>query len=335
MRIRVTGHSGEDCFPFGTGGPWKKFVDVLLEGGHEICEMDLNQPADALIANSHSRKFIEYCEQHNIPKERRILVLWEPYVVETTRYKEDVLENYGHVFAPSIIWAKTINATSFKWPQDAVEPTPKVFELWSARENSCVMLQGNKFSARKGELYSLRRKVLRNVRTHDLSLYGTNWNRGFGFDWWHWSRSALNSRVKDLKLGSGFGIGRKYKNYIGPVEDKQETLRKFKISVVIENSPDFVSEKLFDSVRAGCVTIYVGPSLREFGIPATAAIEMMPNAKQIAAAIRALQAQPEFALEEIAKNQNKSLQVISPEWENNVVLQKLAQEMIVRFSIKG
>jgi hypothetical protein len=52
------------------------------------------------------------------------------------------------------------------------------------------------------------------------------------------------------------------------------------------------------------------------------------------ATIRALQAQPELALEEIARNQNLSLQGISPEWENNVVLQKLAQEMIIRFSIK-
>jgi hypothetical protein len=332
MRIRVTGHSAEDCFPFGAAGPWRNFANVFLSGGHQICDSDLAQPADVLIANSHSKKFMDYCENNKIVKERRVLILWEPYVVETIRYKPEVLANYGHIYAPSINWAKKINGQPFNWPQDAIEPNPNIFKFWSERINSCVMLQGNKYSGRKGELYSLRRKVLKRLRINELSLYGTNWNRGFSFDWWHWSRSILNSKLSDIDLRSCYGIGRKYMNYVGPVKEKEQTLRQFKISVVIENSADFVSEKLFDSVRAGCVTVYVGPPLQEYGIPGGAAIQLAPNSLKIAEAIQALLISPDEELENIAKKQYLHLQDISSAWENNIVLENLASELLLRLS---
>lgn len=332
MRIRVTGHSAEDCFPFGTGGPWKKFANVILNQGYQLCDSDLAQPADVLIANTHHKKFMDYCEINDIPKERRVLILWEPYVVETTRYKPEVLQNYGHIYAPSINWARRINAQPFNWPQDAIEPNLEIFNLWSERISSCVMLQGNKYSCRKGELYSLRRKVLRRMKIEELSLYGTNWNRGIGFDWWQWSRTILNSKIRDIDLKSCYGMGRKYKNYAGSVNEKELTLRKFKISIVIENSADFISEKLFDSVRAGCVTVYVGPPLQEFGIPSDAAIQLEPNGIKIAEAIQELLSNPDEELEKIARKQYRQLQTVTSSWENNTVLENLASDLLLRLS---
>lgn len=332
MRIRVTGHSGEDCFPFSTGGPWRKFAEVFLTNGHQICELDLDQPADALIANSHSKKFIDYCEFNSIPRERRVLVLWEPYVVETTRYRKRVLANYGHIFAPSILWADRIKGLSFNWPQDEVASDLTTFTNWSDRHSAAVMIQGNKFSARKGELYSFRRRVLNGMSLGELSLFGTDWNRGIKFDWWHWSRSALNSKISDLSASSLFGIGRKYESYLGPVEDKAEILRKYKICVVIENSADFVSEKLFDSVRAGCFTIYLGPKLSAFGIPDNAAYQSLNEPTKVIESIKYFLNLPSETLLAMTKIQMTSLAEISRDWENTYVLSKLAENIEERIS---
>ena len=36
-----------------------------------------------------------------------------------------------------------------------------------------------------------------------------------------------------------------FSNYLGEIEDKKEVLSKYKYSIVIENSSDYLSEKLF------------------------------------------------------------------------------------------
>jgi hypothetical protein len=185
MKIRVIGHGGEGRFPFGTTGPWKEFEKVLLKRGHEICTPDMSEKAEALVANSYNASIGEYLDKNMIPKKRSILVLWEPYVVETSRYEEAVLNNFGTVFAPSIEWAEKVKGRPFNWPQDEI-PDGDVFIGWQGRKNRAVMVQGNKFSARKGELYSLRRRVISKLGPTSLDLFGTNWNKGINFDWWHW-----------------------------------------------------------------------------------------------------------------------------------------------------
>jgi len=54
-----------------------------------------------------------------------------------------------------------------------------------------------------------------------------------------------------------------YPEYVGWVEDKFSILSQFELSLVIENEADWVTEKIFDSIYAGTVPIYVGPDLSE------------------------------------------------------------------------
>ena len=327
MKIRVIGHGGEARFPFGTSGPWKEFERVILSRGHEICTADMNEGADALITNSYHQGIRTYIRKNQISKKRSILVLWEPYVVETTRYRNKVLSLFGTTFAPSIDWAETVGARSFKWPQDEI-PNADVFTNWTHRKSRAVMVQGNKFSARKGELYSLRREVISSLGSSSLDLYGTNWNKGMYFDIRKWLWSAMDSRISMIKARSINGFGKKYINYFGKTEDKNKTLSMYKIAVVIENSADFVSEKLFDAVRAGCVTVYVGPSLEKYGIPNSSAIQVDANVEAIASTVRQLLEKSEESLEEIALNQRNSLLKVSQGWNNSTVLANLAMEMV-------
>ena len=51
----------------------------------------------------------------------------------------------------------------------------------------------------------------------------------------------------------------------------------YRLCLVIENWPYYVSEKLFDALFAGCIPVYVGPSLINFGIPPGLVFEAEPN----------------------------------------------------------
>ncbi len=323
----MTGHSGEDVFPFGENGPWKEFENSILNRGHTICRGGFSETPDAIIANSYSSQIERHMRISGIPMNKRVLINWEPFIVERERYTKKVLSKFGNHYAPSIYWAERTGGKAFNWPQDEIKDLG-VFENWESRTSRAVMIQGNKFSARQGELYSLRRKVLKEMKLDELSLFGTNWNAGLKFDWWHWSSSLLNSRIHEISLKSIQGIGAKYSSYKGVTENKFETLGAHAISIVIENSGDFVSEKLFDSVRAGCVSVYVGPNLREFGIPRESAICVEGNPKKLAKKIRELQGMSKSDLKTIAVDQFSNLSKVSEKWINFRVLSNLANDIL-------
>ena len=327
MKIRVIGHSGEAVFPFGTAGPWKEFEATLLSHGHTICAQGMKEGADAIVAHFYDKEVGAYMARWQIPREKRVLVLWEPYIVETTRYKKSVLSKFGTTFAASVEWAKAIKAHPFNWPQGEILDED-IFTDWNLRRDRVVMVQGNKFSARKGELYSLRRKVIIMLGQNKLDLYGTDWNKGFFFDIAKWITSAKRSRINQISFNSLYRLGNKYSNYYGNTNDKSSTLSQYKIAIVIENSADFVSEKLFDAVRSGCVTVYVGPDLNTFKIPISSAIQVGINPKLISKTIQILLGKSDKELEDIAKSQRSSLQTVWQDWDNTHVLSKLARHII-------
>lgn len=326
-KILLVGHDGEIRLPYENSKAWTAFARVFTENGFEIVT-EYSDDIYAIIANSHKHDFMNNEQFEKIDLAKRTLILWEPYVVETERYQPETLSKYEYIYAPSRMWADRVGSNSFNWPQDAINNERQIFDDWENRSEKVVMIQGNKFSARKGELYSLRRRVLAKLAPSKLDLYGTNWNLGVKFDWWHWSRSLINSKFYEVSLKSAFGIGGKYSNYRGAVKDKQKTLEGYQICVVIENSADFVSEKLFDSIRAGCFTIYVGPNLEKFGLSQDVAIAIKASPKEVIRAINnALQIKTSTKLE-IAKNQRNRLGMYGEEWENEKVLQTLALQIL-------
>jgi hypothetical protein len=138
----------------------------------------------------------------------------------------------------------------------------------------------------------------------------------------------MNSNFSEVSTRSFFGIGKKYSNYFGVTDDKNKTLSQYKIAVVIENSADFISEKLFDSIRAGCVSVYVGPNLEKYGIPKASAIQVDAKHEVVSDMVRSLLEESDEELEKIARNQRASLMKVSQDWNNTLVLSKLASDMV-------
>jgi hypothetical protein len=92
----------------------------------------------------------------------------------------------------------------------------------------------------------------------DFHLFGRGWDRP----------AALPGRLGRVRnqlrkiLARFLPAKSPYATWRGPVDDKIELLKRARFCLAHENCRDlegYVTEKLFDSFRAGCVPVYVGP----------------------------------------------------------------------------
>ena len=125
------------------------------------------------------------------------------------------------------------------------------------RDKNLIVISGNKISKHPRELYSERVMVIKwyeqNFKGY-LDLYGTDWdikilnNSLFGL--------AFNKINRKLKL-----FKRNFSSYRGRIERKSVVLSQYNFCLCFENAFDYsgyITEKIFDSLMAGCVPIYKG-----------------------------------------------------------------------------
>jgi len=329
MKIRIVGHEGQPVFPFGETGPWREFANIFSASGHEIVMDSFDSQVDVLISNRHSTLALKEAESNFVPKDRRFLILWEPKIVDESPYRKSALKNYGHTFAPSPFWASSVGGQTFRWPQRFFQINSPALKF-SAKKTTCVIMQGNKFSARVGEMYSFRRKVINECNKNGiaLDLYGPDWNKGFLHDLRRWTASALRTKNTTISLRSLYGLGVRHSNYRGIALDKTEILQSYDISIVIENSLDYVSEKLFDAVQARNIVIYVGPDLEAFGIRSENFLRCSRNTTEVIELIRIISQMSLDVKNRLISNQLAELNRIKNEWNSELVLTSLAKQIV-------
>ena len=168
----------------------------------------------------------------------------------------------------------------FSWPQN-IEMIDKV-EMASRRPriNKMVLINSLKYSFVQGEQYSLRR-IMANTFHNEIDVYGLGWNQGVINYFRFYSKffRSLFELKKDIQFAQS-PVNPFLKNYKGVVDSK-EILGNYQVALIIENSLDYVSEKLFDALIHGVVPIYVGPELSCFSIPDEIAIQCSPNPEEI------------------------------------------------------
>jgi hypothetical protein len=180
-----------------------------------------------------------------------------------------------------------LGGEAFPWPQGlSGEPVPP--EDKSAYV--ATMINADKRSAVGQAQYRLRRKVVSEARRRGIPLgvAGPGWNSGVVGS----SRAAalavsraLVARRRPNVVEAFFPLVVSPTHYLGPVRNKFEFLAMSDLSVVIENSPDYVSEKLVDTLLAGAVPVYVGPRLADFGIPEGLVVRSQPSADEVIDAV--------------------------------------------------
>jgi hypothetical protein len=247
--------------------PWSSFFNDLKSNGHTIAENMESNEIEGLIFLGYHPEMLENPQFAGVALENRILVNWEPVVVEPELYRSHYYLKFGHRFSPSSNWAKVLDGNDFGWPQATVEELPE-FADWQSRKNKAVMIQANKYSAHKAGKYRLRRNVIAKLGRQGLiDLYGRDWDKSPSHNLRQWLASLRRQELFDISPIVGKLGGPKSKVVIGSTECKAETYSNYKIAIVIENSLDYISEKLVDAVSAGCLTIYVGSHIIRSEIP--------------------------------------------------------------------
>ena len=90
---------------------------------------------------------------------------------------------------------------------------------------------------------------------NDFDLYGIGWNA-----------PATNAQ-RFLSFAAP-----RYDSYLGPVDNKSTTFSKYRFALCYENAcvPGWITEKIFDCMRSGCVPIYLGaPNIDDYVLPSS------------------------------------------------------------------
>jgi hypothetical protein len=265
-------------------------LGMLRDKGHRLVEPTGTSATHFVSMNHNRTSFAEIAPR--IPSFRRQLVVFEPRVVLPDNYKRSVRQKYGPILAMGTrgdVGAHGLPLPQHDWREG---PTPEGIHL----RGTTALINANKISMISGSLYGLRREVIGafDQARLPLTLAGSNWDRRGGRALLENARSLAyamsNGETIDIReWARRLPLDGSVQN-IGVIGDKQAVLAQVEFAVVIENSATYISEKLFDAVVAGCVPLYVGPSLSSMDIPDNVAIQLgkAPKANEFPQAVRAL-----------------------------------------------
>ncbi len=116
-----------------------------------------------------------------------------------------------------------------------------------ADRRSLTAISANKASNQPNELYSARIRSF----AYFAEAYGSMFDL-YGIGWDRPPEAASTSE-------QAAAVARAYR---GSVHDKSKTLSNYRFAIAYENTTrplGYVTEKVFDCLRAGCIPVYLGP----------------------------------------------------------------------------
>lgn len=175
----------------------------------------------------------------SITNKRRVLIMQEPQTVLPQSYDINNHQYFDCILTWNDSLVDGIKYIKFLYPQ--VKPD-NLFQCPYEEKKFLTMICGNKTSSDYNELYSERLKVIEYCEKNDIpfDLYGFGWN------------------IKERS------------SYRGVVNNKLNTLSKYKFSICFENMKTegaYITEKIFDCFFSGCIPIYYGSKVISDYIP--------------------------------------------------------------------
>lgn len=165
----------------------------------------------------------------------KIIFTWDPNLVDGHRYHR--------IYLP--------NPTAF----------PLVRTMPFSDRKLLVDISSYKFSNHERELFTERRQLVRFLEEHfadRFDLYGEGWNPSL--------RKYLLRRLRNPKMR-----WEHFPSYRHPVANKWDIYPRYRFGVCYENirdQPGYISLKIFDCMRSGCVPIYLGaPDITDYVDP--------------------------------------------------------------------
>lgn len=302
-------------------GSGQNFVNRLIAQGFNVT---LNpDSAEYFVCVDHCPSDLRSARRMGITRERSVLIRNEPTVVSPENRDSVVRKEYALIIdmgRPSSI-SKNMLPWPQQWPSEEFEPVDKY-----QRKNRIVLINANKISFLPGELYSLRRASL--SKFDSIDLFGQGWDMSFGEKIKHYL-SNLWIALKSGQLprfSRGRYFFRNYDNWKGAPADKREIAKSYKFALIIENSKEFITEKLFDALFSGCIPVYVGPKLEEFEIPNTLYMQAEDNLESIELAIASAK-QIDYTKWRAIKDEWLSKENVKDLWSADSVNKRIASQI--------
>jgi len=239
--------------------PFLRLARLLEDNGHSAATIDTDK-----LENFDAILFVEFPGKNN--KYLKILknsgfkniylIAMESPAIKPENYKRDNLKIFKKVFT----WSDELIDNKKFFKINYSHNIPKEVNFPQKERKLCTIIAGNKQSIVPGELYSERIKAIRWFEKNyagDFDLYGNGWDKKyffgslFGFNLLRLNRLSFITKA----------VAEKYPSYKGPVNSKNETLKKYKFSICYENfqgAEGYITEKIFDCFLAGCVPVYLG-----------------------------------------------------------------------------
>ncbi len=174
------------------------------------------------------------------PKNKKYIFLFEPPVVAPMAYYRLFHLFFNRVYTWNDNLVDNKKYFKFIWPQSY--NSLQEFIPYNQKKY-IVLMNANKFSFWKYELYSSREKIIRYFEKNhvEFDLYGPGW----------WKANRYQRIL-------GYSP---FPSWKWRAEDKISTLSKYKFNICFENMSDtpwYITEKIWDSFKAKIVPIYWG-----------------------------------------------------------------------------
>ena len=243
--------------------------DNCLEFFHELKKQFSQYNIDLQTQDLCSLEEAQFILYSDIPKnikypEKSNLLLFESELIRPNNWNLKNHKSFKNIFTWNDNFVDNIKYFKFNFTHAGDIP----FKNFSEKTKFCTLIAGNKYVSHPLELYSKRIEAINwfeKYHSDQFEFYGMGWNL-YTFTIPILSK-ALN-RLKPLRKL----FTKKWPQYRGTIENKLEVLQNYKFSICYENAaelPGYITEKIFDSLAAGCVPIYWGaPNIAEF-IPQT------------------------------------------------------------------
>jgi hypothetical protein len=252
----------------------------LISRGLNVKEV--SKSVDIFVAIDHTDSDQPLLEERKKLEKFSVLFRSEPICVLPEAYNEETECLYDAVI--SFGKPESIERSSH-WPQYWLKEE-LLEQSVEHRSERIAMINANKLNLSRFEQYTLRRMCA--VEIDSIDLFGESWN------------VSVMSKLKTLMIEilkdpiRHFFSMKNHMRYwfkswpetMAPIS-KQEILRTYKYTLVIENDRTYMSEKLFDALIAGCIPIYVGPTVSDYGILGDLVIEVEPTVTSVASGIEA------------------------------------------------
>lgn len=191
--------------------------------------------------------------------EKSYLLLFESELIKPSNWNIKSHQAFKKIFT----WNNLLidNKKYFKF--NFCHPEQVNFLSFAEKSKFCTLIAGNKRINHPLELYSKRIEAIRwfeNNKPEYFEFYGMGWDK-YTFSW------PIISKILNRISPLGKLFAEKWPSYKGPVKNKLELLKTFKFSICYENGkdiPGYITEKIFDSLAAGCIPVYWGaPDIKD------------------------------------------------------------------------